>query len=199
MSTQRLSESQLGEYVDMAYLQNPYHQSHAAERLTKLFGSHNLQGIFGRGKPMRSEVIEHIRKRNPAFTPSPYLMNNPPASDKASIPWSQTGRNKAGQYYDHGLVGRTIHLADPADIREFDPRYLHGTQPSVTSSGVIHYMEKGQAGPLYADRHDVGNDVPFVYVHSGTGQLRLLGGHHRATSALLKGEPLVARFAVGDY
>lgn len=199
MSIQRLSPAQMGEYLDMAYLKNPYHQSNRAPQLERHFGSDTLYGIFGKGQPEKPEIIEHLRKRNPSYQPSRYLAEANTASSKASIPWGQASRNKAGFRYDPTLVKDTIYRADMKDIAEFDPRYLHGSQPSVTSSGVLHYLEQGQSGPLYADEHDVGNQFPFVYIHEGTGEMRLLGGHHRAASALLKGQPLVARYAIGDY
>jgi hypothetical protein len=189
----------MGEYLDLAYLKNPSHQSDRAPRLERHFGSDTLYGIFGKGAPPNPKIIEHIRKRDPNYQPSRYLAEADTASSKAAIPWSPASRNTAGLRYDPTLVKDTIYRADIKDIAEFDPRYLHGSQPSITSSGVLHYLEKGQSGPLNADADDIGNQFPFVYIHQGTGEMRLVGGHHRATSALLKGEPLVARYAIGDY
>lgn len=199
MSTSRLSETQLGEYIDQAYLSHPYHQAKHAERLESLYGVNSIYPLFGKGEPTSANIIEHLKKREPDYKESPYVEKGQAATPRVNIPWNQGTRNSAGQLYDASLVGKSIQIASPDDVREFDPRFLHGSQPSVTSPGVLHYMNQGQNGPLYADQHDVGNQFPFVYVHPPTGELRLLGGHHRATSALLKGEPLVARYAIGDY
>lgn len=197
MSTHRLSPSQMGEYLDMAYLKNP-HYSDATSRIQRAHGSNSLYSIFGKGPEYDPKIIAHMQKRDPNWSLSPYLSHEP-ASPKAAIPWQQASRNSAGQQYDHGQVARAVAIASDEDIAEFDPRYLHGSQPSVKSEGVLHYLEHGQSGPLFADKEDIGNQMPFVYIHQGTGQMRLLGGHHRATSALLKAEPLVARYALGDY
>lgn len=200
MSTSRLSEAQLGEYIDQAYSSNPYHQANYADRLEKLFGANSIYPIFGQGKPMDTATLEHIRKREPDYDVGAYLKEGMPLHDKATIPWNKASRNKAGLDYDPTLVKDTLVRNSDADIyTKFDPRYLHGTQPSVTAPGVMHYLEHGQYGDLFADKDQMGNRLPFVYIHSGTGELRLLGGHHRAASALLKGEPLTARFAVGEY
>lgn len=199
MSTHRLSQTQLGEYIEQAYLLNPQHQATHAKRLESLYGANSIYPIFGKGEKTDEKIIAHIRKREPDYQESPYVREGQYATPKASIPWGQGTRNTAGQQYDHSLVGRTVEIASPEDIAEFDPRYLHGTQPSITAPGVLHYLEGGQNSPLYADQHNIGNQYPFVYIHRPTGEMRLLGGHHRATSALLKGEPLVARYAIGDY
>lgn len=199
MSTRRLNEAQLGEYIEQAYLKNPYHQSKFADRLESMYGANSLYPLFGKGRKTEQSIIDYQRKTNPGYQESPYVREGNPASQKSPIPWNEASRNKAGFRYDPSLVHRTIQIASSDDIAEFDPRYLHGSQPSVTSSGVLHYLEQGQSGPLHADQHDIGNQYPFVYIHPPTGELRLLGGHHRAASALLKGEPLVARYAIGDY
>lgn len=182
----------------MAYLSNPYYQSHAGSRISRLHGSDDPWALFGRGKEYPQSMISYKKSNDPDWS-IPRYEEHDFASASSSIPWSQSSRNKAGFRYDPSAVNRTIQIADSSSIREFDPRYLHGTQPSVTSPGVLHYLQMGQSGPLYADKDQIGNQFPFVYIHSGTGEHRLIGGHHRATAALLKGEPLVARYTVGDY
>lgn len=200
MSTSRLSESQLGEYIDMAYLSHPYHQANYAKRLEHLFGANSIYPLFGQGKPISPAELAHARKRNPDYEESKWVREGHPSSLTAGIPWAQSSKNKGGFSYDPSLVQRTIHeKPSPDNMREFDPRFLHGSQPAVTSSGVLHYLEHGHLGDLHADQNDVGNQYPFVYIHPHTGELRLIGGHHRATSALIKGESLKARFVVGDY
>lgn len=198
MTTNRLSQAQLGEYIDMAYVGNPHFQLSQLHKIQSLHGVNSIYPMFGRGVS-DPKTDEYLARKYPNRVVSPYLSEGPPLHSKTGIPWEQAGKNKSGLTYDHSLVKRTIAIASNEDIAEFDPRYLHGTQPSVTSPGVLHYLEKGQNSPLYADQHQEGNQFPFVYIHGGTGQMRLLGGHHRATSALLKGEPLVARYAIGDY
>ena len=199
MSTSRLSQSQLGEYIDMAYLSHPYHQANYAKRLESLHGANSLYPLFGKSKPRDAATIAHLRKNDPSYEESSYLIEGLTSTPKAPIPWNQASRNSAGFRYDPSLVQRTIGIASPDDLAEFDPRYLHGSQPSVTSEGVHHYLQNSQKGPLFADQHDIGNQYPFVYIHNPSGEMRLIGGHHRAASALLKGEPVVARYAIGDY
>lgn len=198
MTTNRLSQSQLGEYIDMAYLSHPYHQANYAKRLERLHGADSLYPIFGQSEPRDAATIAHLRKRNPDYEESPYLREGLTSTPTAPIPWNQASRNDVGFRYDPSLVQRTIGIASPDSLAEFDPRYLHGSQPSVTSEGVHHYLQNSN-GPLYADQHDIGNQYPFVYIHNPSGEMRLIGGHHRATSALLKGKPFVARYAIGDY
>ena len=193
-----LSGGQFGEYIDKAYLSNPFHQQSRAPRLDRLYGSDDVHALFGKGKPYDPAVLAHHRKRDPDFQIPPYHEFEV-TTPTAPPPWNEATRNASGNRYDASLVNRTIQIADMKDIAEFDPRYLHASQPKITSAGVRHYLQHGQSGPLYADQQQIGNQFPFVYIHQGTGEHRLIGGHHRATAALLKGEPLVARFAVGDY
>ena len=75
-----------------------------------------------------------------------------------------------------------------------DPRWLHMSQSSVTSSGVGYYLgdEWKRGGETYADQGKAGNKHPLVYEHSGLGQRIILAGHHRAAAALAEGRPLHA-------
>ena len=57
-------------------------------------------------------------------------------------------------------------------------------------------------GQTFADQHNIGNRYPFVYSRTREGgevDHLLLAGHHRAASALLKGEPLMARHVEGGW
>lgn len=75
-----------------------------------------------------------------------------------------------------------------------DPRWLHMSQSSVTSSGVGYYLGSDwlESGRTFADQHKAGNRFPLVYEHGGLGQRIILAGHHRAAAALASGRPLHA-------
>lgn len=79
-------------------------------------------------------------------------------------------------------------------VESLDPRELVATQDSVRSDGLSHYLSDAYAktGELFDKTRDATNDIPTV-----VGLMRrkfLLSGHHRAVAALLRGEPLEARF-----
>jgi hypothetical protein len=191
MAREHISDAQLGEYYDMAYDLN----SDRSQRINKIFGSNTIFSMFTKGpesplyeRYMKPRVEQH------GWDPEEYKYE---VGLKSPIPWDSAPRYKDRPAFDQSKVSEE--LSRPTmNVREFDPRFFHGSQPSVTSPGVRHYLEKGAGGPTYADPDNVGNNMPFVYVHRGTGTMRLLGGHHRASSALIKGKPLVARYTVGD-
>jgi hypothetical protein len=106
--------------------------------------------------------------------------------------------------YDQELVTKT--LSAPPQLRSFDPRTLSATQPSVTRAGVAHYMQGGEyerSGQTFADQGQAGNQYPFIYSRKECADCpethMILAGHHRATSALLRGEQLHALHAEGGY
>jgi hypothetical protein len=108
-------------------------------------------------------------------------------------PWPKAGRQKHTPAFDQELVTRE--LSGPPNLQEFDPRNLHATQPRVLSEHVGYYMDQptySQTGRTARDQDNVGNQYPFVY-QDRRGRNLLLAGHHRATAALLRGEPLRAR------
>lgn len=110
-------------------------------------------------------------------------------------PWPQAGRKKDGSHHDKELIRRT--MSEPPQIESIDPRYLHSTQPSVVREHVDAYMgEPGkvyeQTGRTVRDQDSPGNQWPTVYERRD-GRRDILTGHHRATKALIKGEPLKGR------
>lgn len=134
------------------------------ERSESLFGSGRATTLFG----------------NAQITPTP---------------WTGAGKKKDGSHHNQELIRKT--MQEPPVVESIDPRYLHSTQPSVVRSHVSDYM--GEAGEEYkrtgktvADQGNVGNQWPTVYERRD-GRRDILSGHHRATSALLKGEPLQGR------
>ena len=74
-------------------------------------------------------------------------------------------------------------------LREMDPRDLHATQPWVTQEGVSYYSgsKYRETGQTFKDMDQPTNRYPTVYTDR-RGRNLLLGGHHRATAALLRGE-----------
>lgn len=81
-------------------------------------------------------------------------------------------------------------------LTEVDPRGLVATQPMVTRAGMEHYLTD-TTGALYSDEHQVSNQFPAIFEDQASGERHILTGHHRATAALLKGEPLTARLVRG--
>jgi len=57
--------------------------------------------------------------------------------------------------------------------------------------------EYEQTGETYADKDNIGNQMPVVY-NKSNGQNVLLSGHHRAQAALLQGRQFDARQVYGD-
>jgi hypothetical protein len=114
-------------------------------------------------------------------------------------PFPQAGARKDRKNFDTGLVARSITHPHEFSVEKVDPRELHATQPSVTHAGVKHYFEGGQEyGKNNGGDRRLGNDIPRIY-HRSDGVKLILTGHHRASSALLKGEPLDAMVIHGGW
>lgn len=114
------------------------------------------------------------------------------ASPSAPVPWPNGGKTKRGLPYDPERVNSV--LRQPPNLVDVDPRHLHATQSSIVREHTNFYMgdEYERTGNTSADRANVGNRFPVVYRHED-GRNLLLSGHHRASAALLKGQPLRAR------
>jgi len=105
-------------------------------------------------------------------------------------------RSKKGLKYDVDAVHEAIRK-NPPDLVDVDPRTLHRTQPGLTKGGVDYYQgsDYQRTGKTYADSATKGNTYPVVLQRAEPGGVTrnvLLSGHHRATAALFKGEPLRA-------
>ena len=114
-----------------------------------------------------------------------------------TAPWPRAAREKRRAPYDESRVAAV--LSEP-EFRDVDPRKLHSTQPNITRQGVDYYMghEYERTGTTFADQGDPGNRFPIVYGRDD-GQNLLVSGHHRAATALLRGESLRANFAQGGW
>lgn len=111
-------------------------------------------------------------------------------------PWPRAGRMKNRAPFDQNRVNEA--LSNP-QFRDVDPAQLHSTQPNVTRAGVEYYMgdEYERTGTTYADMDQPGNRYPMVYNREGVNML--LGGHHRATAALLSGKQFRANYVEGGW
>lgn len=108
-------------------------------------------------------------------------------------PWPRAGRTKTEPLYDQSRVNEE--LQRPPQLADVDPRNLHATQGSVLRHHAQFYMDRPDyraTGATSGDAGNVGNQYPMVY-HDRRGRNLLLSGHHRAVTALLKGQPLRAR------
>ena len=113
----------------------------------------------------------------------------PEGVDLAPTPWPRAPRLKSGPPADRlPRLSQAVHGDTP--LEEIDPRFLHSSQPMVTRQGVAHYLSEQfeQTGETFADQHLAGNAFPVVYDNEGINEIS--GGHHRATAALLRGQPL---------
>ena len=111
----------------------------------------------------------------------------PDRSPRQVIPWPTAGHHRDRPLFDKNKVGEA--LRQPKRTTQMDPRELHATQGWVHSGGVKYYSEGTEyqkTGRTFADQNSVGNRTPIVYTDA-TGRNLILTGHHRATSALLKG------------
>ena len=117
-----------------------------------------------------------------------------------TVPFPAAGRRKDRNPYDKDLVHKA--LSNETATEQFDPRTLHATQPSVTRSGVQHYMDPSNQG-LYADQHEAGNKHPVIYSRKDCADCpetnMILSGHHRATAALLQGRQLTGIRVQGGW
>ena len=116
--------------------------------------------------------------------------------DTRVSPFPSPGRRKDLKDYDEQAVGDAIRGGVTSPV---DPATLHSNQPMITRAGVEHY-HSGREG-VFADGHQLANDHPVVYhreTEQGTTSI-LLSGTHRATAALMKGEPLNVIQVRGGY
>lgn len=119
---------------------------------------------------------EDGRPRTWTFSPTTRLFLPGSASQRRQIPQDAT----------HGFGSWPIH--------DIDPRNLVGTQDGLQSGALSHYLGDNyrEHGELFDKSRGEDNDHPVV-----VGFMRrnfLMTGHHRAAAALLKGEPLQARY-----
>ena len=152
-------------------------------RLDDLFGSNDMDKLF-QGHPQTPPPFEQAgrTKKQPR-----YYAVDPENPDDNPVKRALTKLSETPKEDRHKL------------LESFDPRELRSTQPWITSSAMRFYMkdEDKEKGETAADQNNIGNKYPFVYKRSD-GQNIILSGHHRATRALLRGEPLMALTAEGD-
>ena len=108
-------------------------------------------------------------------------------------PWPKAGKMKDQSHINRDLIRSA--LSRPPELEDVDPRPLRSTQPNILREHVKYYMDRGAydlTGRTARDPHQVGNMFPTIYVRPND-QWDILSGHHRATAALLRAEPLRAR------
>ena len=126
------------------------------------------------------------------------------AGPSPRVPFDQAGHLKA-EITGAGRVRRSEAVARVLNARprleQVDPRGLLATQGGLDREGIRYYLGTGftRWGLTYADRHSVGNADPVILLRSRDGARLILAGHHRATVALLRGQPLLARVVREDH
>ncbi len=117
-----------------------------------------------------------------------------------SPPFPRAGRRKDRQDYDREAVRRLLFKSGPPQLLEMDPRTLSCTQPGLQRAAAVYYLgnEHKCTGEPYADKSNVGNRHPVIYLRED-GTNMILSGHHRAAAALLRGELLRARVVEGPW
>ena len=125
------------------------------------------------------------------------------AGPSPRVPFDQAGHLKA-EITGAGRVRRSEAVARVLNARprleQVDPRGLLATQGGLDREGIRHYLGTGytRCGLTYADRDSVGNADPVILVRARDSARLILAGHHRATVALLRGQPLLARIGRED-
>lgn len=119
------------------------------------------------------------------------------------VPFRLAGHLKDELRGEHGrsrqeAVRAVVHR--PPVLHLVDPRELLATQGGLDREGIRFYLGPAypDVGLTYADREDPGNADPVVYVRARDRAHLILAGHHRATVALLRGQPLLTRLVVED-
>ena len=144
---------------------------------------HNPEGLYGIGGDAGKLAIFGSSSRYEGRDVTGYRMGHLgsvpfPSVNRAPVDWENTEK-----------INRV-------PLQEVDPRPLVATQGFVTHGGMHHYLTD-TTGELYDQNYSVSNQFPAVFEDAETGDRRILTGHHRATAALLKGEPLMARLVRG--
>lgn len=104
------------------------------------------------------------------------------------VAWPTWSRRRDRAPFDRDLVAEV--LGGVPRLVDVDPRHLVATQPYVTWDGLAHYATPTywRTGRTHADHASLANRFPLVYRRHGVPLI--LGGHHRATIALVTGRPL---------
>jgi len=119
------------------------------------------------------------------------------------VPFGQAGQLKA-EVTGAGRISRDAAIARVLSARpqleQVDPRGLLATQGGPNREGIRYYLATNYTrwGLTYADRDRIGNADPVILLRARDGARLILAGHHRATVALLRGQPLLARVARED-
>lgn len=143
----------------------------------RLWGSNDLNKLFG-GAPQT--IVPFPRSNDMRHQRDPY---DPDLLRQSHLEWR-----------DMSPEERT------KSLKPVDPRELYARQQWVTRGHMEYYMndEDKTSGQTSADRGNIGNQAPVIYKRED-GQSVILSGTHRATRALLRGEPLMARVIEGPW
>lgn len=123
----------------------------------------------------------------------------PGGSPTTSVPWSQVRPTRTHRVSNPEMVHDAIVNPDRYRTMSLDPRELHATQPGLQRAAVAHYMgpDYHRTGQTFADQHQAGNQTPVVFHNLDNDHLSIQSGHHRAASALLRGDQFDALVVAG--
>lgn len=108
----------------------------------------------------------------------------------AGAPWAQAPRSKTHRLDDPRLVQDAVANPDKYKTVSLDPRDLYAGQPQVVRAAAQHYMQNTyhQTGQTYENSRNPGNAQAVVFHDTVNDRKIIRSGHHRALSALLRGE-----------
>ena len=123
----------------------------------------------------------------------------PGGSPTTSVPWAQVGPTRTHRAANDELIHDAVANPERYHTIGLDPRDLHATQPGLQRAAVQHYMgaDYRRTGTTFADQHQAGNQTPVVFHNLDSGKLLIQSGHHRAASALLRGDQFDALVVPG--
>lgn len=120
-------------------------------------------------------------------------------SPKTTAPWAMAPKSRTHRMDNPQQVREAVANPDRYQTEALDPRDLYASQSEIIRPAVQHYMngDHHATGETYADQHQAGNAQPVVFRDLDSGRNIIRSGHHRATTALLRGEQFEALVVPG--
>lgn len=123
----------------------------------------------------------------------------PGNAPQTTVPWPTAGPTKTHRVDNPKAIHEALSSPHP-DVRTFDPRELHASQPGLQRAAVDYYLNDKtyrETGQTFADHHQDGNAKPVVFHDLASDKKILRSGHHRAASDLLAGRQFEGVYVAG--